>query len=203
MSDKAGRVIDVAQDGPRKGSLIIWDGYNGDNQAFGVVQDGADYFLKCRQNKAFLTVENANDGARVFLSAQPTQQSRFRLDETSSGSRKFIIYTFCGKVLDLFQGIKDNGTPVIQWTYNGNSNQVWYLNDPKDISSSSSELEVWSINHVKIIKYQNFGYVIKIYYRCRMHWSLLVLQQELDLPYTVLLNFSLESVKDVVSLNLS
>ena len=142
MSDKAGRVIDVAQDGPRKGSLIIWDGYNGDNQAFGVVQDGADYFLKCRQNKAFLTVENANDGARVFLSAQPTQQSRFRLDETSSGSRKFIIYTFCGKVLDLFQGINDNGTPVVQWTYNGNSNQVWYLNDPKDISSSSSELGV-------------------------------------------------------------
>lgn len=120
VSKKAGKVIDVAQDGPHKGSLILWDGYNGDNQAFTIIQQGPDYLIKCRQTKGFLTVENASDGARIFLSPQPTPQSKFRLDETKSGSHEYIIYTFCGKVLDVFQGEKAKGTQVIQFTYNGN-----------------------------------------------------------------------------------
>lgn len=59
--------------------------------------------------------------------------------ETSQGSKKYFIYTFCGKVIDLWQGQNQNGTQVVQWTFNGNSNQVWYLNDPKNLDSSSSE----------------------------------------------------------------
>lgn len=80
VSRKAGRVIDLAQDGPHVGSLIIWDGYNGDNQAFTVIQNGPDYLIKCRKNKGYLTVESAADGARIFTAAQPGPQSRFRLD---------------------------------------------------------------------------------------------------------------------------
>ena len=55
-SRKAGKVIDVAQDGPHKETLIIWDGYNGDNQAFTIIQNGPDYLIKCRQGKGYLTV---------------------------------------------------------------------------------------------------------------------------------------------------
>lgn len=53
---KAERVIDIAQDGPSKGTAIIWDGFNGDNQAFTIVQKNGDYFIKCRQYGAYLTV---------------------------------------------------------------------------------------------------------------------------------------------------
>lgn len=38
VSKKAEKVIDIAQDGPAKGSAIVWDGYNGDNQAFTIIQ---------------------------------------------------------------------------------------------------------------------------------------------------------------------
>lgn len=138
VSEKAGRVVDVAQDGPFRGTLIIWDGYNGDNQAFTIVQSGGAFLIKCRQNKGYLTVESNADGAKIYTSPQPTQASMFNLVEVSPGAKKYNIYTFCGKVLDLFQGEKNNGTQVMQWTYNGNSNQVWYLNDPKNLSSSSS-----------------------------------------------------------------
>lgn len=56
VSKKAGKVIDVAQDGPHKGTTILWDGYNGDNQAFSIIQQGPDYLIKCRLGKGFLTV---------------------------------------------------------------------------------------------------------------------------------------------------
>jgi len=109
VSKSAGRVIDVAQDGPHQGTTIIWDGYNGENQNFTIVQQGPDYFIKCKKNKGYLTVESQADGARIRTSPQPTAQSRFRIDETSQGSREYIIYTFCGKVLDVAEGGKKNG----------------------------------------------------------------------------------------------
>lgn len=34
----SGKVMDVAQDGPFKGSTILWEGYAGDNQSFTLVQ---------------------------------------------------------------------------------------------------------------------------------------------------------------------
>lgn len=54
-SKQAGRVLDIAQSGPHQGTTIIYDGYNGDNQAFTLVQNGPDYFIKCRQGKGYLT----------------------------------------------------------------------------------------------------------------------------------------------------
>lgn len=31
-------VLDVAQDGPHKGTTIIWEGYGGDNQCFTIIK---------------------------------------------------------------------------------------------------------------------------------------------------------------------
>jgi hypothetical protein len=56
VSKKAGKVLDVAQDGPCQGSLIIWDGWAGPNQSFTIIQDGADYLIKCRKDGGYLTV---------------------------------------------------------------------------------------------------------------------------------------------------
>jgi hypothetical protein len=138
VSKKAGKVLDIAQDGPHQGSLIIWDGWAGENQSFTIIQDGPDYLIRCRKDGGFLTVESDADGARLFTAPQPGPTSRFRFDETKPKSKEYIIYTFCGKTIDLWQGDKHNGTQVIQWTFNGNSNQIWYANDPKNLTSSSS-----------------------------------------------------------------
>ncbi len=54
----SGKVLDVAQDGPFKGSTIIWEGWAGDNQQFTLVQDGPSYYLKCKvgDGQQYLTV---------------------------------------------------------------------------------------------------------------------------------------------------
>lgn len=52
----SGRVLDLAQDGPAAGSLIIYDGYAGENQQFTFVQEGPDFYIKCRKNNQYLTV---------------------------------------------------------------------------------------------------------------------------------------------------
>lgn len=67
-----------------------------------MVQQGPDYFIKCKKDKKYLTVESAADGARVYTAAKSNQPNqKFRIDETKSGSKEYVIYTFCGKVLDV------------------------------------------------------------------------------------------------------
>lgn len=57
-SVKAGRMMDVCQDGDKqhKGFLIIWDGYGSDNQLFTASQCGPDVYIKCRKDRKYLTV---------------------------------------------------------------------------------------------------------------------------------------------------
>lgn len=131
------RVFDIAKDTANKGFLMLWDGYNGDNQAFTVIQEGGNYYFKCRLG-GYLTVEGPNDGAKFYLSKDKRPESVFRLQETKEGSHNYIIYTYCNKVIDVYNCKKDNGTLIIQYTYNGDKNQQWYLNDPKNLTDSSS-----------------------------------------------------------------
>lgn len=134
----ADRVLDVANDGPHAGTTIIWDGYAGDNQCFTLIQEGPDWYIKCKKNGQFLTVESAANGAKIFTSpksGQPNQ--KFRIDDKKPGSKQHVIYTYCGKALDVLEAKKDNGARVSQYDYNGNKNQLWNFCDPKDITSSS------------------------------------------------------------------
>lgn len=52
----ANKVIDIAQDGPHQGSAIIWEGWAGDNQCFTIIQDGPDWYIRCKQENLYLTV---------------------------------------------------------------------------------------------------------------------------------------------------
>ena len=45
-------------------------------------QKGPNYYLKCKQNKQYLTVESAQNGAKFYLSPKTGQQNQqFRIDE--------------------------------------------------------------------------------------------------------------------------
>ena len=39
----------------------------------------------------------------------------------------FFLRSFCGKYLDVYEGSTDDGTPIIQWEFNGNTNQKWII----------------------------------------------------------------------------
>ena len=71
--------------------------------------------------------------------------------EKEEGSKEYYIYTYCGKVLDVCEGKKSNGTLIIQWEFNGEENQLWNFCDPNNITSESSEID-WSlqIKHIFI-----------------------------------------------------
>lgn len=132
------RVLDIAQDGPNKGTAIQWEGWGGENQCFTIIQEGPSWYIKSKLNGQFLTVEGPQDGAKIFLSPKSGQDNqKFRIDE-KQGSKDHVIYTYCGKVLDVLEWKKDNGARISQYTYSGGKNQLWNFCDPKDITSSSS-----------------------------------------------------------------
>ncbi len=74
--------MDIAQDGPFKGTAVLWEGYAGDNQSFTLIQENASWLIKCKQNDQYLTVESDANGAKVYLSPKSKdQKQRFRIDE--------------------------------------------------------------------------------------------------------------------------
>ena len=111
----SGKVLDVAQDGPFKGSTIIWEGYAGANQCFTLVQENQNWLIKCKQGDLYLTVESDANGAKLHLAPKSSDpKQRFRVDENKD-SKDHFIYTFCGKVLDCAGQGKKDGTQVVQW----------------------------------------------------------------------------------------
>jgi hypothetical protein len=77
----ADKVLDIAQDGPHKGTGILWKGWAGDNQCFTFIQEGPDWYIRCKQGGLFLTVDGPNDGAKIFLAPQSGQPNqKFRID---------------------------------------------------------------------------------------------------------------------------
>lgn len=88
-----------------------------------------------------MTVESDQNGAKFFTS-EKTGNPNQRFTISDGGNHKqHVIYTYCGKCLDVFEAKKSNGTKVIQWEPNGNKNQLWSFCDPSNITSSSSEIE--------------------------------------------------------------
>ena len=129
-SKHAGRVLDMCQDVDRRGMAILYDDYKQPNQQFFLKPSGVEVQIVSKQTGKTLTVaaNSPNNGAPVFEEpAQGMEGQRFRLQEVSPGSNEYIIYTFCGKVLDCCEGKKSNGTKVIQWEFNGGENQKWLL----------------------------------------------------------------------------
>lgn len=89
-----------------------------------------------------MTVEGPQNGARIFCSAKSGQPNqKFRIDESEPGSKDYVLYTYCGKVLDVAEEGKKNGTQVIQWDYHGGKNQLFNFCEPDNITSSSSEMD--------------------------------------------------------------
>lgn len=66
------------------------------------------------------------------------ENQRFRLDEVTPGSKKYVIYTHFGKVLDVSEAKDKDGTMITQYDFTGKNNQLWILDDIEENTSSSS-----------------------------------------------------------------
>ena len=144
LSCHTDKVLDLSGGGEHQGSLIIWDSNKGDNQSFTLSPAvNGQYRIKCKANGQFLTVENGSNGAKIMTApkSKTNHNQLFRLDQPNPDKKEYVIYTYCGKALDICEASKKKGTQIIQWDLNGNSNQLWHFCDPKNITSSSSEIE--------------------------------------------------------------
>lgn len=126
----SGKVMCISPDLGSQNQVVIWDQNKQDNQRFTLKQKGPDYFLKCKKDKLYLTVDGPQNGARVYgTSKKIGERQRFRAEEVGTnpktGAKRYVIYTFFGKVLDVCEAKNDNGTKVIQYDYIGKEHQLW------------------------------------------------------------------------------
>ena len=78
----------------------------------------------------YLTVANNSDNNGATLMEFPLshrRNQRFRLQQVKPGSGQFVIFTFCGKALDICENSRKDGTKIIQWDFHSEDNQKWRL----------------------------------------------------------------------------
>lgn len=115
------------------GKPLILDSWKGgNNQKFAIYGNNGKYaFVNTETNAAIFVTGDANkDGAPLAVDSNQHQSSFFDIVKITQGQfagKAFIVKTFCGKGLDIFEGRTTPGTPIIQWSVHGNSNQVWFI----------------------------------------------------------------------------
>jgi hypothetical protein len=74
--------------------------------------------------------DSEEDGGRLVEEEYTGKRSqKFRVVEMSPHSGDHIIYTFCGKVLDVCECKIKKESLVFQYTFNGGDNQLWRITD--------------------------------------------------------------------------
>ena len=99
------------------------------------------YRIKNRATGQFLTCSGNQKGAKmIFTDGQKNNPGQiFKLQEV--GDKTYTIHTCHHFVLDVQGANKKKGAFLIQWEMNNGDNQKWRMQDPKDITSSSSDWE--------------------------------------------------------------
>jgi len=130
ISKSAGRVLDISQDATNKGQLIIYDSWGGPNQQFSILHKNLYVCFVNKGSGLYLTVANDSDKNGAVLVEQPFANKKsqlFRLQEIYPSLGEFVVFTFCGKALDICEDSWKNGTRIIQWDFHGKDNQKWKL----------------------------------------------------------------------------
>lgn len=121
-------VLDISQDKKNLGQLIIWKKHGKKNQRFRIVEQNGRYQLLSCFDMQTVSVQNngKNDGEPIFTHHNGHHMGQmwefvFVKDKQNS----FYIKNGHDKFVDVFKGSHSKGTPVIQWKFNGNKNQIW------------------------------------------------------------------------------
>lgn len=111
-------------------ALVIDSFHGAANQKFNIFNNNGKYAFVCLDGNLaiMLPQDSAQDGARVQADAGQHKSSFFDLTTVTNGpfaGKGFYLKTHCGKCVDVNEGRTSPGTAVIQWSYHGNSNQIW------------------------------------------------------------------------------
>lgn len=124
-----GKVLDISQDAKNLGNVVLYEYHQAPNQHFKIVPCGDDkVFIQSQLSNKVLTVygHNAKDGAIITEEANNNGDAqKFKINPAAYG--EFIILTFCGSALDIFEKKGKNDAPIIQWPIHGESNQIWKI----------------------------------------------------------------------------
>ena len=72
--------------------------------------------------------ESTENGAQIFVHyPNNTPNEHWDIQPAPERENAYYIRSFCGKSLDVFEGSTENNTPIIQWDFHGNDNQIWYI----------------------------------------------------------------------------
>lgn len=67
-------------------------------------------------------------GVQIYINKQNnTPNEQWQIIPAKGHKDGYFIKSFCGKCLDVCEGKAAKGTPIIQWDYNGEKNQVWFI----------------------------------------------------------------------------
>lgn len=126
------KVLDVSQNSSNFGNLVLYD-YNGQNNQIFKISKATEsnspfYVIQSKKSNKVLTVEaySEDNGKNIIEEAyQNKDAQKFKIREINQG--EIVLYTFCGKVVDIEGFSTKNDTRIIQWPYNGGNNQIWVL----------------------------------------------------------------------------
>lgn len=142
-SKLSGKALDVAEVSTADGANIQqWSYGGGANQEWSIEDVGGGYYViynrnsgKCVDVDGASTADNANihqwtygGGYNQQWIIQPASGSGSTSTSEFDSSKTYsIISRHSGKALDVYYGLADNGTNVLQYTYNAYENQKWYI----------------------------------------------------------------------------
>jgi hypothetical protein len=112
---------------------LVIDHYKGaNNQKFNIYDNKGKYALVCAEGNVALWVTNESnqDGAAIQADSNQHKSTYFEIQPVKTGhlvGLGFYIKSFSGKSLDVFEGRTEPGTRVIQWSFHGNTNQIWLI----------------------------------------------------------------------------
>ena len=124
------KCLAVQQSGARPLVLDIYKGAS--HQKFSIFDNNGRFALVSTEGNSGLWVANdaSQDGAPIQADSNQHKSSFFEIIPVKQGPLSgigFYIKTFSNKSLDLFEGRVQTGTPIIQWSFHGNTNQIWLI----------------------------------------------------------------------------
>lgn len=87
------------------------------------------YSLVSQATQTLVSSNNnsGNNGEPLFVHRDENGQSQTWYPVVAKDHNRFYLKNAYDKYLDVFEGKAKKGQAVIQWDYNGNKNQMWYI----------------------------------------------------------------------------
>lgn len=123
-------VLEVSQNAASLNRIVLWKKNGNPLQKFKLRESNNRYFISNATAGVMIEVPNKSQakGVNIFAGSQGNEiEKQWDFVESKNKDGSFYIKSFCGKCLDVCEQKTSNGTPIIQYNYNGDKNQIWHV----------------------------------------------------------------------------